>query len=135
VSASHRYRKILSVLLPAGALSMSIMLGSTGAQAALEISAGSQASLLPPAPVSERLGAIRDAVSDVVRLAGKTPIEGTERLAWGNFGFSIPLPFPFWNNGWGNGGWRNGGWHNGGWHNGGWHNGGWHNWGNGWRNY
>ena len=129
MSAGHRYRKILAALLPAGALGMSIVLGSTGAQAAREIPAGSQASLAPPAPVSERLGAIRDAVSDVVRSEGRVPLEGTERLAWGNIGINIPLPFPFWSNG----GWRNGGWRNGGWGNGGWHNG-WHNWGNGWHN-
>jgi rSAM-associated Gly-rich repeat protein len=136
LSARQRYRTILSALLPAGALGMTILLGSPAAQAAREMAADPQASLAPPASVSQRLGAIRDAVSDAIRAEGRVPLEGTESVAWANIGVNIPFLWPFWNNwgngGWGNGGWRNGGWRNGGWHNGGWHNGGWHN---GWRNY
>lgn len=127
MSAGRRYRGILSVLLSAGALGMSILLGSTGAEAARELPAGSPDAA--SVPVGERLAAIRDAVSEVARSDGTVPLlERSEQLAWGNFGFSIPLPFPFWNN-WGNG-WSNWGnnWHNG-WHN--WGN----NWHNGWRNH
>ena len=135
MSARQRYRTILSALLPAGALGMTILLGSSGAEAAREI-ADPQASVAPPAPVSRRLDAIRDAVSEAIRAEGRVPLEGTESVAWANIGVNIPFLWPFWNNwgngGWGNGGWRNGGWRNGGWHNGGWGNGGWHN---GWRNY
>ena len=135
LSARQRYRTILSALLPAGALGMTILLGSSGAEAAREIAAP-QASLAPPVPVSQRLGAICDAVSEAIRAEGRVPLEGTESVAWANIGVNIPFLWPFWNNwgngGWGNGGWRNGGWRNGGWHNGGWGNGGWHN---GWRNY
>lgn len=135
LSAHQRYRTILSALLPAGALGMTILLGSSAAQAARETAADSQASLAPPASVSQRLGAIRDAVSDAIRAEGRVPLESTESVAWGNIGVSIPFLWPFWNN-WGNGGWGNGGWRNGGWRNGGWHNGGWPNgWHNGWRNY
>jgi rSAM-associated Gly-rich repeat protein len=124
VSAVQRYRKILSALLPAGALGMSILLGSTGAQAAREIPADPPSGAAPPR-VAERLAAIRDAVSDITVLDSKAAPapEGTERLAWhnwANFGVGIP----FWND------WRNG-WKN--WGNN-WHNG-WNNWGNGWNNY
>jgi rSAM-associated Gly-rich repeat protein len=122
VSAVHRYRKILSVLLPAGALGMSILLGSTGANAARETAVDPRAD---SPRVSERLAAIRDAVSDVTVLETKAApaLQGTERLAWhnwANFGIGIP----FWND------WRNG-WKN--WGNN-WNNG-WNNWGNGWNNY
>src|SRR6266478_4124632 len=124
VSAVQRYRKILSALLPAGALGMSILLGSTGAEAAREIAVDPQAGSAPPR-VAERLAAIRDAVSDVTVFENKAAPapEGTERLAWhnwANFGIGIP----FWND-----------WHNG-WKNWGnnWNNG-WNNWGNGWNNY
>jgi rSAM-associated Gly-rich repeat protein len=120
----QNYRKILSVLLPAGALGMSILLGSAGAQAAREIPLDPQAGAASPR-VAERLAAIRDAVSDVrVPGAQAAPAaEGRERLAWhnwANFGIGLPL----WNN------WRNG-WNN--WGNN-WRNG-WNNWGNGWNNY
>ena len=123
MAARENYRKILSVLLPAGALGMSILLGSTGAEAAREIA------LDPPADaaslrVAERLAAIRDAVSDVTLPAQAAPAaKDSERLAWhnwANFGIGIPL----WNN-WGNG-WNN--WGNN------WRNG-WNNWGNGWNNW
>ena len=60
----QNYRKILSVLLPAGALGMSIVLGSAGAQAARETALGPQADAASPR-IAERLTAIRDAVSDV----------------------------------------------------------------------
>jgi len=124
VSAGQNYRKILSVLLPAGALGMSILLGSTAAQAARETGIELQAGSTPPR-VAERLAAIRDAVSDVTVFDSKAAPapEGTERLAWrnwANFGIGVP----FWNN------WRNG-WRN--WGNN-WNNG-WNNWGNGWNNY
>ena len=133
MSERHGYRRILSALLPAGALGMTVLLGASEVQAAREIAADPQATSTPPASVSARLGAIRDAVTDVLRAEGQAPLEGTQSVAWANIGVSIPFLFPFWNN-WGNGGWGNGGWRNGGWRNGGWHNGGWHNWGNGWHN-
>ena len=122
--SGQNYRKILSVLLPAGALGMTILLGSTGAQAAREIPVDPQAGATP-SKVADRLAAIRDAVSEVTVPAPKAApaLEGTERLAWhnwANFGIGIP----YWND------WRNG-WKN--WGNG-WNNG-WNNWGNGWNNY
>src|SRR5215471_3562586 len=82
----QNYRKILSVLLPAGALGMSILLGSTGAQAGREIPLDPQADTASPR-VAERLAAIRDAVSDVtIPGAQAAPAaNGGERLAWHNW--------------------------------------------------
>ncbi len=124
MSQRGRRVKILSAMLPAGALGMSIGL----AQAAVP----AQPATPGPGPddtansVANRLQTIRDDVSAAAEHAatGGVTVEQQEdgtRLAW-----------------WGNGGWGNG-WHNGGWHNwgNGWHNwgNGWHNWGNGWHNW
>ena len=125
VIAGGRYRKILSALLPAGALGMTILLGSAGAPAR-GTPAGGPADEAPPARVAERLAAIRDAMSDITGPA-PPPAAPEERVAWANwpnFSYGIPLPgLPFWNN-----------WHNG-WNNWGnrWHNN-WNNWPNGWHN-
>jgi rSAM-associated Gly-rich repeat protein len=118
------YRKILSALIPAGALGMSILLASGGAQAARETAVEPQAGATAPG-VAERLAAIRDAVSAVTMPGSEAApaAEGSERLAWhnwANFGIGIP----YWND------WRNG-WKN--WGNN-WNNG-WNNWGNGWNNW
>jgi len=138
MSALEKYRRILSVLLPAGVIGASFLLSTTALAALPPQSANAQDVKSGPAPVAERLAAIRDAVSSV---AGSAALPGEpERLAW-------------WGNGWGNGGWRNGGWGNfipfiapwgngwnnwsnwgngfrNNWGNGGWGNGGWHNWHN-----
>ena len=131
MAAADNYRKILSALLPAGALGMSLVLGAGPAQAARELPA---ADLASPPPVAERLSAIRDAVSAVT---GETAAPAAQQLAWRNWAnFGIGRPFwNNWRNGWNNWGnnWNNG-WNNwgNGWHN--WSNG-WNNWGNGWRNW
>ena len=130
VSAGHKYRRILSVLLPAGVLGMSIVLGSTGARADREVPTGGEPLVAPPR-VAERLAAIRDAVSEVTGPVSSTTAapDGTERLAWhnwANFG-GWPL-WSDWKNKWKD--WNNN-WHNG-WNN--WGNN-WNNWGNGWHNY
>jgi rSAM-associated Gly-rich repeat protein len=122
--SGQNYRKILSALLPAGALSMSILLGPGGAEAARETAVDPQAGATAPR-VAERLAAIRDAVSEVMvpAINAAPAADGGERLAWhnwANFGIGIP----YWND------WRNG-WKN--WGNN-WNNG-WNNWGNGWNNY
>lgn len=120
MSQRGRRVKILSAMLPAGALGMSIGL----AQAAVP---GQQAPAGPGPDdtantVANRLQTIRDAVSAAAEheATGGVKVEQNQdgtRQAW-----------------WGNGGWGNGGWHNwgNGWHN--WGNG-WHNWGNGWHNW
>ena len=114
MSLRQKYRKILSELLPAGAVGISLLLGSTAPGDANQHPAGRQPAASDLSSVSERLAAIRDAVSDVVRPVAE-PREGEQQLAWGNW--------------WRNGGWRNGGWGN--WRNG-WGNGGWHNWWHNW---
>jgi len=138
MSALEKYRRILSVLLPAGVIGASFLLSTTALAALPPQSANARDVNSGPAPVAERLAAIRDAVSSV---AGSAALPGEpERLAW-------------WGNGWGNGGWRDGGWGNfipfiapwgngwnnwsnwgngfrNNWGNGGWGNGGWHNWHN-----
>jgi rSAM-associated Gly-rich repeat protein len=108
----QKYLKILSGLFPAGAVGMSLVLGTAVPAAADQGRSSGQSTTAGQARVSERLAAIRDVVSDVARpQAAKTG----ERLAWWA-----------WRNG--GGGWRNGGaWGNGGWHNGGWRNY-WRNW-------
>ena len=138
LSVGQKYRKLLSVVLPAGALGLSVLLGSTGAQAAREIAVDPQAG--SPLPrVAERLAAIRDAVSEITGAQDQPArLADREKLAWHNWAnFSFGLPswnnfyVPQWNN-WGNG-WNN--WNNNwsnGWNN--WSNG-WNNWNNGWNNY
>ena len=118
--SGQNYRKILSALVPAGALGMSILLASGGAQAAREVDPQAGAP-----GVADCLAAIRDAVSAVTMPGSEAApaAEGSERLAWhnwANFGIGIP----YWND------WRNG-WKN--WGNG-WNNG-WNNWGNGWNDW
>ena len=115
MSLRQRYVTVLTHLAPAGAVGLSAALGAVSPAAASEVPDGNQPSTNMSTGVSERLAAVRDAVSlidgdrmDTARAEG--------RLAWGNWG-------------WG-GGWRGGwGWPN--WRN--WPN--WHNWGNWFRNW
>ena len=124
MSALEKYRKILSILLPAGLFGASFLLSTTALAAVPSDTPSADDAKSDVAPVAQRLAAIRDAVSSVT---GVVAMPGEpERLA-------------YWGNGWGNGGWRNGGWGNGivipfvaPWGNG-WNN--WSNWGNGWRNW
>jgi hypothetical protein len=121
MSLRQKYLNILAGMVPAGAAGISLLLGSSAPTLASPDPAGSQPQAAPR--VSERLAAIRDAVSAV---AGQDAVShskasGDLRLAWGNW----------WRNGgwgWGRpwGGW---GWPN--WNN--WHN--WNNWNNWWRNW
>ncbi len=109
MSLQQKYLDILSGIVPAGAVGVSLLLGSTGPGAASE----HPASLQPPAaPVGERLAAIREAVSSVLGPEAARPADDNLKLAWGNW-------------------WRNGGW---GWRRPGWGGGGWPNWNN-WRNW
>ena len=114
MSLRERYLKLLSEIMPAGAVGITLLLGSAVAAQAARQPADLQPPASGPATVAERLAAIRRAVSDVPRTAAQQR-DGEQQLAWGNW-------------------WRNGGWRNGGWRNGGWRNGGWGNWHNGWHN-
>src|SRR5690348_11059625 len=97
MSLRQKYLKILSEIMPAGAAGVSLLLGSTAPGEGSQSPAGARASTSDFASVSERLIAIRDAVSDVARPTAASG-EGEQQLAWGNW--------------WRNGGWRNGGWGN-----------------------
>jgi rSAM-associated Gly-rich repeat protein len=123
----NRTLKALSVLLPAGALGMSVALASAPATAAAASGQNAGASDTAGEGVAARLRAIRSGVSEMILEvpADGAPDHNIAKAWWGNVGG--------WRPGWGNGGWgwRNGGWGNGGWRNG-WGNGGWRN---GWPNY
>ena len=111
MSLRLRYLRILSGMVPAGALGVSLLLASAAPCDANNDPSNSLPSALRG--VSERLAAIREAVSELGALTIGAS-ESEQQLAWGNW-------------------WRNGGWHNGGWGN--WRNG-WHNgWPNWWHNW
>ena len=107
-----KYLQILSGLLPAGAVGASLMLAAAAPAAAHEEPTAATAK----PRVSERLAAIRDAVSEVANAQiSVRPGEHEPMLAWWNGGFFF-RPWGNWDN-WGNG-WQN--WSN-------WRNF-WHNW-------
>jgi hypothetical protein len=114
MSLRQKYRKVLSLIVPAGAVGVSLLLGAAAPGDAAQHPADSHLSAGDRSTVAERLAAIRQAVSDVAGDAVRLR-PGERQLAWGNW--------------WRNGGWRNGGWGN--WRNGGWRNG-WHNWWHNW---
>ena len=118
----QRYRDIISIIVPAGAVGASVLLGASVPSAA-ERPADISSSAPGAAPVSERLAAIREATFAVVEpLNGAGRPDENYHLAWGNR--------------WGNGGWGRPppGW---GWGRPSWNN--WRNfrppWNNWWRNW
>jgi hypothetical protein len=120
MSLRNKYRKILSAILPAGAVGASLLLGSAVPARAEEEPVAMQPQAFAPTSVADRLAAIRGAVSDVAASAARDH-DHPLRLAWGNW----------WRNGgwgwrrpWGGWGWPN--WNN-------WRN--WNNWPNWWRNW
>jgi rSAM-associated Gly-rich repeat protein len=129
VTLRQKYLKVLSAIVPVGAVGAALLLGSVVPAPAKPEPAGLQPRAYGEVRVSERLAAIRRAVSEVTGGDRETAKDGRQFAWWGN-----------WRNGgggwgaWRNGGWRNGGWLNGGWRNGGgfWRNGGWPNF---WRNW
>ena len=109
MSLRLKYQTILSQLAPAGAVGVSLALGGAVPAAASEPPAGTQPPAIEKQGISERLAAVRDAVSAIDKTrADAAKAEG--RLAWGNWGFGFG--WPNWNN---------------------WHD--WHNWNNWWRNW
>jgi rSAM-associated Gly-rich repeat protein len=121
VTLRRKYRRILSSILPAGAVGAALLLGAAVPGVARE----DPDLATDRAPVADRLAAIRQAVSEVAGGNSRPAATGRQLAWWGN-----------WRNGGGWGAWRNGGgwgaWRNGGWRNGGWRNGGWPNF---WRNW
>ena len=109
MSLQRKYLKVLSELIPSGAIGVSLLLGAAAPGEATHHAGEARSAAVGVSTVSERLAAIRGAVSDITGAAAE-PQGEEQQLAWGNW-------------------WRNGGWGN--WRNG-WRNGGWHNW---WRNW
>ncbi len=111
------YLKVMSAIIPAGAVGASLLLGS-----ALPGIAAERPVAASDPPVSARLAAIREAVFVVVgpEALAKQPDRNLQ-LTWGNR----------WNN-WGWSGPRRRGWGAPRWNN--WRNG-WPNWNNFWRNW
>jgi hypothetical protein len=109
MSLRRKYLRVLSELIPSGAIGVSLLLGSATPSDATRQPAGAGLTVSDVSTVSERLAAIRGAVSEITGAAAEPRVD-EQQLAWGNW-------------------WRNGGWGN--WRNG-WRNGGWHNW---WRNW
>ena len=118
MSLRDKYLRILSGIAPAGAAGMVLLLGSAMSSAAARDSSAAGFMAADRAGVSERLAAIREAVSDLAEGdGGAARSEDEYRLAWGNW----------WRN-WG-GRPRGWGWPN--WNN--WRN--WNPWNNWWRNW
>ncbi len=120
MSLRQKYLRILSGLAPAGAAGVTLLLGSAAPGLASPEPARFEPPAAAPAPIGERLAAIRDATSSLAadRAAASAKPADKLRLAWGNW----------WNN-WGWRPWWGCGWPN--WNN--WHN--WRNWPNWWRNW
>jgi hypothetical protein len=109
LSLRQKYQTVLTQLAPAGAVGVSLALGAAAPAAASEPPLGAQPAATEKATVSERLAAVRDAVSAVDQTKTDSA-KADGRLAWGNWGFGYG--WPNWNN---------------------WHN--WNNWGNWFRNW
>jgi rSAM-associated Gly-rich repeat protein len=115
LSSRQKYLKILSNLTPAGAVGVSLLVLGAAVPATASESPAAQAEAVQKERVSERLAAIREAVS-VAAEAGTAAATPEQRLAWGNWGYGWRggWGFPNWRNGfpnfrnWGNGGWGNG---------------------------
>jgi len=115
LSLRQKYLNVVSKLAAPGALGAALLLGS--AAPGLASQDPSQPLSAERERVSERLAAVRDAVSTAIEGSEQaSAAAGERRLAWGNWG---------WGRGWGGYPWNN--WNN-------WRNG-WHNWGNGWGNW
>jgi hypothetical protein len=93
MSLREKYVKLLSEIIPVGAVGASLLFGSTAPSVANDHPPGLQTSASDEVRVSERLAAIREAVSAVAEPeSGANPVDGNLQLAWGNR--------------WGNWGWR-----------------------------
>ncbi len=114
MSLWQKYQSVLTQLAPLGAAGVSLALGAAVPAVASEPPAGEQPRATVKEGVSERLTAVRDAVSAVDQLrVDAAKAEG--RLAWGNWGWGWGRPWGYYNP------WNN------------WHN--WNNWNNWWRNW
>lgn len=126
MSSRQKYLKVLCELTAGSAVGIALVLGGSAPATANQASIAQQPAAAQGERVSERLAAIREAVSALSDTESQAaePISHL-RLAWGNW----------YNGGWGYGRpWGNYGvgvpWNN--WNN--WRNG-WNNWRNGWLNW
>ncbi len=103
LSLRRKYLSVLKNLAPAGAVGVSLILGAAVPAAASEEPLGKQPSALENQMVSERLAAVREAVSDIGREQAVPATDGRVAWWWRNWG-----GWPNWPN------WRNWGnwWHN-----------------------
>ena len=108
LSLRQKYREIVAKLMTPGAIGMAVLLGSAAPVAANPEPAGQQPSSAQGERVSERLAAIREAVSEVADEANSTATHtaGEHRLAWGNWGGGFGFGLP-WGNFGGGGPWNN----------------------------
>src|SRR5215467_11999721 len=120
MSLREKYLKVLLEIIPVGAVGASLLLGPAAPSAAKDHPTGLQPPASDEARVSERLAAIREAVSAVAKSESETTSTSENlQVAWGNR--------------WGNWGWgprRRWGWP---WNN--WRNGPPSRWNNWWRNW
>ncbi|MFI4947494.1 MAG: GrrA/OscA1 family cyclophane-containing rSAM-modified RiPP [Alphaproteobacteria bacterium] len=121
LSSRQRYLKILSNLTPAGAVGVSLLVLGAAVPAAASVQpAGTQTSAIQDERVSERLAAIREAVSAGAEV-DPAATNQEQQLSWwcngGGCGWGWrgrAWGFPNWGNAfpnfrnWGNGGWGNG---------------------------
>jgi len=124
LSLRQKYLNVVSKLATPGALGVAVLLGTAAPGVASQEPVGRQPSAAQGERVSDRLAAIRDAVSAVSGAPEETSGRaGEQRLAWGNwwhnggwggwgrpwggYGYGAPLVAPWgnWRNGWNN--WRN----------------------------
>ena len=124
MSLPQKYLKLVSELAARGTIGVALLLGAAASGEARQAAADQQPTQARDERVSERLAAIREAVSALADSEAQTQLPaGERRLSWHN-----------WGGGWGGGG---GGW---GWgrpwgnfgFGGPWNN--WNNWRYGWNN-
>jgi hypothetical protein len=82
----QQYRRILFGIVPAGAAGISLLLGTLALSAAADYPAGQPPLGGGPGLISERLAAIRGAVSEAAEAQGEAtnPSNSDLRLAWGD---------------------------------------------------
>jgi rSAM-associated Gly-rich repeat protein len=131
LSQPQKYLRVVSQLATSGALGVALLLGAAPPAAAAPEPLDRQPASAERERVSERLSAIREAVSALAAEQQTAEPLGGLRLAWHNWGNrGWRHPWANWGGGhpWGNHGYRP--WNN--WNN--WSNG-WNNWRNGWGNW
>jgi hypothetical protein len=104
----QKYLDVISMVVPAGAVGASMLLGATVPSAASERPTGASPLASDGVPVSERLAAIREATFAVVDpQRGARQPDANYQLTWGNrwnnWGWGGPRPG--WGRPWNN--WRN----------------------------